>query len=304
MRIVHYFAITTFATSASLLACSAPTGSAADSRPVPTRTPFAVVPASAETQAATGIAEWDYYKALPGSGYGTSVVARGADRKILNVMRVAAGKDVRMKQPILKIRYNHSGGKLVYAAGKVIENTLSSEHLGHLQYFNADMQAAAKTMPYGCTGDVVQATSTGAATGIACAFAATTPITGPGGAAAAAACLLGLVNAVGGYISIEEDCTDPTTGQTTHIDWDITTINGQPYICDVPSPGQYSNCDPVDPQDACDLLAYGCDDGSGGAGGGTGGSCPLDDTSGTCDGSGGDDGSGGGGGSCSDDNCY
>jgi hypothetical protein len=283
MRILRWSAMPSLVLGTTLFACTSQTGSspsqnAGKSSPASSsvhtasktvRIPIATIPASAETKTATGVAVWEYYRALPGSGYNISIVGRNEAHKILDVVRVAQGKDTKKKQPVLKLRYNHSGGQLIYAYGKILKNTLQSEHMAYVSHLADDLKAKSAELPYGCTADIVAGAGTGAATGVACALAVTTPLTGPVGVGGLITCLAGLVSVAGTSISIDDDCKDPTTGQQTDSYYDIQTgTDGNLYLCQLAYPGgpPVGTCQQIDPTTACEALDYGCDSADDGAG--------------------------------------
>jgi hypothetical protein len=220
--------------------------------------PFAIVPASATTTAATHITKWTLHRLSSGG-----VLASGwNEHKVVSFVRVSSGPDHN-----IHLDYGKHGGVIVYdRSGKLVGGYAGAElkkRAKAMSYFADDLSNNGK-QPYDCTFDIISASGTLLAASAACA-----PLlaTGPLSPAALTGCVGAQVLNFGAGYYFGIDCGEFGA-------WYATLGNG--------TAEEISECD----GDSCvsgDPIYF--DDGSEGSGddgsGGTGGRNIEGDPNGT-----------------------
>jgi uncharacterized membrane protein YgcG len=197
---------------ASLVACGTNTSHTGSNPTTSTSSPvpLSTVALSAKTQAETGAATWQFYKAKPtvaNAEDAFEMVARSAHGKVLHAMKVemirgpladsARGAQVSTSKPHMLIDEN----------GHILESTLSVSALQLHQKLAGDAQQA-NMQEYACVGDIAWTVGGVIVSIPACAAIVPGAATGPLGAGVIATCV-GTVIAgpVAGAISVYEDCS-------------------------------------------------------------------------------------------------
>lgn len=163
------------------------------------RTPFAIVPASAETVQETGVEKWTMHHIDPN----TTLVAGWNNHALRTFVRVRIAAD-----HTLHLDYGKNAGVVVFDANGQVASGFAGPEFGRrtqeIAHFGRDI-AANKNAPYDCTYAVLAGIG-----GLIVATGSCAPLmaTGPLAPGAVAVCLGGqLVNFAGGY-QIGIECGD------------------------------------------------------------------------------------------------
>jgi hypothetical protein len=192
---------------ASLIACGVDTRS-----PEPARirkVPLSVIAASPETNAETGVATWELFRArrtAPNAKRAYALVARDAHAHVIHSMRVQMIEETAGQSS--QVSTSSSRHMLIDQQGSVLENTLTLPDVQLHQKFGHDANLSSTPQEYGCYGDIAWSIGglVGAIGTCGLAFAALPPFS----VFAVLACVGAVVaGPIAGVISVVEDCDLP-----------------------------------------------------------------------------------------------
>jgi len=189
---------------ASLVGCT-------EAPPTKHNLPLEVVPTSAETLAATGVATTEFYhvrRKPTDAAPSYEIVSRSATGKVLHAMRV----QLLQGDPTAAAAASKKPHMLIDGQGHLLASTLSRPALEAQQKVAKDV-VQSRTEEYGCIGDIFWTIGGVIVSVPTCAAVVPGALTGPLDAAAAALCVGAVVGGpVAGGVSVYEDCSSVGEG--------------------------------------------------------------------------------------------